>query len=122
MAGQLSAASQIPSPSESPPPPIAHTPASQTSGSEQATPDPLLHTAPSTTGFPVHSPVSESQLVLDWHCVGAPQITGLEPTQPPAWQVSLSVHASPSLQAVPSGRFGVVHAPVTGSQVPADVH
>jgi hypothetical protein len=47
------------------------------------------------------------------------QLTGLAPTQVPAWHVSLWVQALPSLQAVPLGFAGFEHAPVAGSQVPA---
>jgi hypothetical protein len=36
-----------------------------------------------------------------WHWSDAAQVTGFEPTQLPAWQVSVCVHALPSLQAAP---------------------
>ena len=42
--------------------------------------------------------------------------------QVPAWQVSVCVHALPSLHAVPSALFGFEHVPVEGSQVPALWH
>jgi hypothetical protein len=35
---------------------------------------------------------------------------------------SVCVHASPSLQAVPSGAAGLEHVPVVGSHVPATWH
>src|SRR5689334_25303831 len=49
-------------------------------------------------------------------------MTGLAPTQVPAWQVSTWVHAVPSLHAVPSGSGGLEHAPVMGSQTPVTWH
>src|SRR3989442_896165 len=42
--------------------------------------------------------------------------------QLPAWQVSVCVQASPSLQAPPSAAFGLEHVPLAGSQVPASWH
>jgi hypothetical protein len=50
------------------------------------------------------------------------QLTGLAPTQVPAWQVSLWVQALPSLHAVPFGFGGFEQAPVAGSHVPASWH
>src|SRR5439155_198572 len=50
------------------------------------------------------------------------QVTGFVPLHSPAWQVSVRVQASPSLQAVPSGFAGFEHAPVAGSQAPASWH
>jgi hypothetical protein len=43
----------------------------------------------------------------------------LLPLQLPLWQVSVCVHAFPSLQAVPLGLLGLEQAPVAGLQVPA---
>src|SRR5437016_3292735 len=40
----------------------------------------------------------------------------------PAWQVSLRVQASPSLQAEPSAVFGLEQVPLAGSQIPATWH
>ena len=48
--------------------------------------------------------------------------TGFVPTQTPAAQVSVCVHALPSVQGVPSAWAGLVQAPVAGSQVPAVWH
>jgi hypothetical protein len=39
--------------------------------------------------------------------------------QAPFWQESPKVQALPSLQDVPFGKTGLLHAPVDGSQVPA---
>jgi hypothetical protein len=46
----------------------------------------------------------------------------LLPTQIPAWQVSVCVHAFPSLQAAPSLLAGLLHFPVALSQVPTSWH
>ena len=46
-------------------------------------------------------------------------MTGLAPVQVPAWQVSLWVHALPSVQEVPSTLGAKVQVPVAGSQTPA---
>src|SRR5437762_2032451 len=40
----------------------------------------------------------------------------------PAWQVSLRVQASPSVQALPSVLFGLEHVPLAGSHPPAPCH
>ena len=40
----------------------------------------------------------------------------------PLWQVSVCVHALPSLQALPSGFAGFEQTPVAGLQVPARWH
>src|SRR5438093_588847 len=57
-----------------------------------------------------------------WHWSAAVHTTGLAPTQAPAWQVSLCVHALASLQLVPLGLAGLLQAPVAGLQVPAVWH
>ena len=57
-----------------------------------------------------------------WHGSLAEQVTGLEPTQRPAWQLSARVQALLSLQAVPSGAGRVEQPPVAGSQVPPTWH
>jgi len=50
------------------------------------------------------------------------QLTGFDPVQSPAWQVSVWVQALPSLQAVPSGFAGFEQMPLAGLQVPATWH
>src|SRR5437660_12094123 len=45
--------------------------------------------------------------------------TGCAPSQAPVRQVSVQVQALPSLQAVPSGLFGLEQAPLAGSQARA---
>src|SRR5947207_1635284 len=42
--------------------------------------------------------------------------------QAPAWQESLWVQASPSLQALPLGLVGLEQVPLAGSHVPATWH
>src|SRR5438132_281245 len=42
--------------------------------------------------------------------------------QLPAWQVSLCVQASPSVQGVPSAVLGLEQVPFAGSQLPATCH
>jgi hypothetical protein len=46
----------------------------------------------------------------------------LAPVHVPAWHVSVWVHASPSLQAVPLAALGFEQAPVPGLQTPATWH
>jgi hypothetical protein len=50
------------------------------------------------------------------------QTTGLLPVQTPAWQVSVTVQAFPSSQAVPSGLAGLEQGPMAVLQVPASWH
>src|SRR6185369_3795869 len=121
MVGQLSSASQMPSPSVSALP-GAHTPARQLGDAEH----PVIgvpQAVPSGAGTPGHSPVNVSQVPATWHSVRPLlQSTGLLPTQLPAWQVSVCIHASPSVQVVPSGLLGFEHSPVAGVQVPRSLH
>ena len=60
-----------------------------------------------------------SQMPASWHWSEALQVTGFVPTQEPCWQVSVWVHASPSLHTVPFAFRGWPQTPVLGSQVPA---
>ena len=64
-------------------------------------------------------PVDGLQVPTRWHWSIAAHSTGFVPTQAPAWQVSVWVQASPSVQAAPSALFGLEQAPVAGSQTPA---
>ena len=68
------------------------------------------------------APVLGSQVPAAWHWSEARHTTALAPVQAPFWQVSMRVQASPSEQAVPSGRGGLEQTPVVGSQVPAAWH
>jgi hypothetical protein len=47
------------------------------------------------------------------------QVTGFVPVQTPVWQLSLRVHALPSLQVVPLALLGFEQTPVAVLQVPA---
>src|SRR6266700_2776657 len=67
-------------------------------------------------------PVVGSQVPAVWHWLAAVHTTGLAPTQAPAWQVSLCVHALASLQLVPLGLAGLLQAPDAGLQTPAVWH
>jgi hypothetical protein len=46
-------------------------------------------------------------------------VTGFDPTHVPLSQLSVWVHALPSLHGEPFAAVGLEHAPVLGSQVPA---
>jgi len=67
-------------------------------------------------------PVIGLQVPATWHWPLAEHVTGFEPVQTPAWQVSVCVQALPSLHAVPFGAFGFEQVPVVGLQVPATWH
>jgi hypothetical protein len=69
-----------------------------------------------------HAPVAVLQVPATWHWSDAVHVTGFEPTQVPAWQVSLWVQALASLQVVPLVAMGLEHAPVDVLQVPATWH
>jgi hypothetical protein len=100
-----------------------HVPAWQLSDWVQALPS--SQTVPSSTGGFEHWPLAGSHVPASWHWSDAVQITGAPATQVPASQTSPfcpPVHASPSLQRVPSAAAGLVHWPVPGSQTPAVWH
>jgi hypothetical protein len=56
--------------------------------------------APDASGV-LHVPVAELHVPATWHRSAAVHVTGLVPTQVPFSQVSVCVHAFPSLHAVP---------------------
>jgi hypothetical protein len=67
-----------------------------------------------------HCPVDGLQVPATLHAAAAGQVTGLEPTHAPDWQLSVCVQPLPSSQPVPLAAFvGVGHSPVEGLQVPA---
>src|SRR2546428_548263 len=70
----------------------------------------------------LHAPVVGLQVPAVWHWSEAVHTTGSVPTHAPAWQVSLCVHALPSLQGAPSDLTGLLQVPVAGLQVPAAWH
>ncbi len=86
-----------------------------------------VHALPSLQAVPFGAagfeqwPVDESQVPATWHASEALHTT-LAPAHTPVWQVSVWVHALPSLQAVPFGAAGFEQWPVDESQVPAMWH
>jgi hypothetical protein len=70
-----------------------------------------------STGFE-QAPVVESQVPAAWQLSDGVQLTGVPPRQVPAWQLSATVQALPSLQVVPSGAGGLVQ-PMGARQTPA---
>jgi len=83
---------------------------------------PSLHGVPSSLlGFE-QAPVAGLHAPATWHWSGAAQTTGLAPVQAPAWQVSASVHALPSLQGAPLALAGFEQTPVAGLHAPAAWH
>ena len=67
-----------------------------------------------------HCPVDGLQVPATLHVAAAGQVTGLEPTHAPDWQLSVCVQPLPSSQPAPLAAFvGVGHSPVEGLQVPA---
>ena len=73
-------------------------------------------------GVLLQVPVAGSQVPAVWHWSEAVHTTGFVPTQAPAAQVSVCVHALPSVQGVPSTFVGLLQVPVAGLQVPAAWH
>ena len=81
-----------------------------------------LHVVPlGALGF-VQAPVVGLHMPATWHWSLAVQTMGLAPAHAPAWQVSVCVHALPSVQAVPSGASGFEQVPLAGLHVPASWH
>src|SRR5437762_390332 len=70
----------------------------------------------------LQTPDAGSQVPAVWHWSATVHTTGFAPTQAPAWQVSLCVHALASLQLVPLGLAGLLQAPDAGLQTPAVWH
>jgi hypothetical protein len=90
---------------------------------------PLVHALPSLQRVPLafagfeQVPLAGSQVPGSWHWSDAGHcfvVVG-EPQTPP-WQVSLLVHALPSLQVVPLAFAGFEQVPLAGSQVPVSWH
>ena len=78
---------------------------------------PSSHDVPSASGGWMHAPLAGSHRDA-WQAAGAGQTTGAPPTQAPAWQTSVCVHALPSSQALPSSFGCTVQAPLAGSHTP----
>jgi hypothetical protein len=100
--------------------PATQIPAWQASPCVQASPS--LHVVPSGLLATAQVPVVGSQAETVVHGVAAGQTTGLPPVHAPLWQVSVCVHALPSLHGVPLALLGLEHTPVAGLQVPATWH
>src|SRR5262245_28209434 len=83
---------------------------------------PSLHAVPFGAVGLLHMPVAGLHVPAAWQESLAVQVRAAPPTQAPPWQVSVSVQALPSLQAVPFGSAGFEHMPVVGSQTPAPWH
>src|SRR5437879_3036072 len=83
---------------------------------------PSLQALPLTFAGFEHVPVVGEQVPATWHWSEAVQTTGLLPVQTPLWQVSVCVHALPSLQVLPLAFAGCEHVPAAGAQVPAVWH
>ena len=67
-------------------------------------------------------PVLALQRPTEWHWSLAAQVTGFAPLQAPVWQVSLCVHALPSLHGAPSFFAGLEQTPVVVLHTPAVWH
>jgi hypothetical protein len=94
-----------------------HTPDSHESFWVQAFPS-LQFVPLASVGFE-QVPLARSQVPAAWQAPLATQVTGFDPVHTPFSQVSVCVHAFPSLHVVPFAAGGVEHAPVAGLQVPA---
>src|SRR5436190_4154470 len=91
-------------------PPGAQPPAWQVSGLVQLSPS--VHELPfGLMGFE-QTPVDGLHVPARWHWSDAKQVTGLAPVHVPAWQVSVWVHASGSVQDVPLALGGFEQVPV----------
>jgi hypothetical protein len=96
--------------------PAAHEPPLQTSLP--------VHGSPSSQGVPsvdcglLHRPVAGLQTPGSWHWSVAGQFAGVPEEQAPPWQVSDSVHRSPSSHTLPLGLAGLEQTPVPTSQTP----
>jgi hypothetical protein len=97
-----------------------HTPLWQLSGVVQALPS--VQVVPSGLFGLEHTPVAGLQVPGSWHWFSAVHTTGFVPVQIPAWQLSVCVQRSPSLQPEPFGLLGLEQRPVAGAQVPAAWH
>jgi len=99
--------------------PPVQTPVWQVSVRVQALPS--SQAVPSGWGALLQRPRTGSQTPATWHW-SAGQVWNEPPAQMPAWQVSPTVQALPSLHAVPFALATDEHRPVVGSQVPPSWH
>src|SRR5206468_3470930 len=70
----------------------------------------------------LQTPDAGSQVPAVWHWSAAVHTTGFAPTQVPASQASLCVHALASLQVAPSSLAGLLQTPDAGLQTPTVWH
>jgi len=83
---------------------------------------PSLHVVPfEAVGFE-QEPVDGLHVPTVWHWSLAVHVTGFDPVHTPVWQVSVCVHALPSLHVVPFETVGLEQVPVDGLHVPATWH
>jgi hypothetical protein len=83
---------------------------------------PSLQLTPSAFAGFEQTPVPVSHVPTSWHWSLAVHVTAFAPVQVPDWQVSVCVHAFPSLQLTPSAFAGFEHRPVPVLHVPAVWH
>src|SRR5438094_670230 len=83
---------------------------------------PSVQAAPSALLGLEQEPKGGAQGPGSWDRSRAARTTGCVPRQAPAWQESVWVQASPSVQAVPSALLGLEQVPLAGSQTPATWH
>jgi hypothetical protein len=81
---------------------------------------PSVHDVPAATGVCVTPPEGVHASVV--HGLLSSVATLPVPVHVPAWQVSVAVHALPSLHDAPSALAGLEQLPVAVSQVPAVWH
>src|SRR6185295_16930922 len=104
-------------------------------GALQVTGAPLRHTPPLHRSTPLHllpsshevssgnigfeqRPVTWSHVPGPWQRSWAGQPMGAPSVQTPSLQAAVPLLLVSPVQLVPSGRFGLEHSPVVGSQVP----
>jgi hypothetical protein len=95
----------------------AHTPFWHTSARVHAFPS--LQEAPSGFAGSEQLPVAGLHVPGSWQRSLGVHVTGFDPVHTPPSQVSVSVHAFPSLHAAPSALAGFEQRPVVGAHVPA---
>jgi hypothetical protein len=100
--------------------PLVHAPETQVSAVKHRFP--VLQAVPSGASGLLHTPVAGLQVPAVVQGPVAVQVTGVPLAQVPATQVSPVKQRSPLVQAVPSGRAGLVQTPVAGLHTPATVH
>jgi hypothetical protein len=80
---------------------------------------PSLQAVPFVAAGFEQEPLVGSHVPTTWQESEAGHVFGFAPMHVPTWQLSVCVHALPSLHAVPSASGGFEQTPVPGSQLPA---